>query len=175
MRPRAIACAILAALALSGAANAHVTSVPTFVTAGQRETITFVAPNERQVGMNGFTVTVPSGLTITATPPSDGGWEGTARGSTASWSGCCVAGGRIASFSLGIEAGAEPGDVSLDVRQLYPGDAEVRWPVPLTVLPGGESSSSLGTVLLVAVLGLVVTVGLVLVAWLRRARPLEER
>ena len=51
----------------------------------------------------------------------------------------------------------------------------MRWPVPLTVLPGDEESAGIGTVLLVALVGLVVTVGLVVLVWRRRSPPLQER
>jgi uncharacterized protein YcnI len=165
---------VVVALAQSGVAAAHVTAVPTFVAAGDPETVTFVAPNEREAAMRGFMVTVPAGLSIVDTPASDGGWPGTVRGATASWSGCCVAPGSVASFSLGLEASAEPGAASLEVVQLYPDGEQVRWAVPLTVLPGETSSGSLFGALLVAAVGLLVTVGVVVFAWLRRTRSLQE-
>jgi uncharacterized protein YcnI len=166
-RAAATISAAAAGLAFGPVAHAHVTAVPTFVTAGQRQTITLVAPNERQARMTGFSVTVPDGLSIVDAPASDGGWPGTFEEATATWAGCCVAPGAIASFTVALEASGDPGDVRLDVDQHYPDGQKVRWPVALTVLPGEKSSSSLGVVLLVAALGLVLTVGLVLLAWRR--------
>jgi uncharacterized protein YcnI len=166
--------AVVVALAQSGVAAAHVTAVPTFVAAGERQTVTLVAPNEREAAMSGLTVTVPSGLAIADAAVSDTGWEGAVRGATASWSGCCVAPGSVASFSLGLEASGEPGAASLEVVQLYPDGEQVRWPVPLTVIPGETSSGSLVGALLVAAVGLLVTVGVVVFAWLRRTRSLQE-
>jgi hypothetical protein len=149
--------------------------VPTFVTAGERGTVTFVAPNERQTPQTGFSVTVPPELEIVAGGASDVGWRSTVRGSTASWSGCCLAPGAVASFSVELLASEEPGDVGVEVRQLYPDGEHVRWPLPLTVLPGDEESAGVGTVLLVSLVGLVVTVGLVVLVWRRRSPPLQER
>jgi hypothetical protein len=175
VRPAAVLCATLALLAWAGAVRAHPTVAPTFVTAGGRGTVTFVAPNERQTPQTGFSVTVPPELEIMAGGASDVGWPGTVRGSTASWSGCCVAPGAVASFSVDVRAANAPGDVRVEVRQLYPNGERVRWPLPLTVLPGEKQSGSALTVLLVAGLGLVVTVGLVVLVWRRRSPPLQER
>ena len=172
MRRRAAAlCATLALLAAPAAA-AHPSVVPTSVTAGQRGTVTFVAPNdERQVRQTGFAVTVAPPLEIVAAEASDVGWRGIVRGSTATWSGCCIPPGGLASFTLELQAADEPGDVRLEVRQLYADGGRVRWPLTLTVLPGPEESGSALTVLLVAGIGLIVTVSLVLLLWLRRASP----
>jgi hypothetical protein len=173
-RPAAALGATLAVLAAPATARAHPTAVPTFVTAGQRETVAFEAPNERQARQTGFSVTVPPELEIVAAGDSDGGWPGTVRGSTASWSGCCLAYGAPASFPLELRAADAPGDVHVEVRQLYPDGQRVRWPLPLTVLPGAKESGSALTVVLVAGLGLVVTVGLVVLLWLRRGSPDRE-
>ena len=60
-------------------------------------------------------------------------------------------------------------------RQLYPGDAEVRWPVAFTILPGAESSGSSGTALVVVgAIGLLLITTLGAVVLLRR-RSLQER
>ena len=173
MRRRAALCATFALLA-APAASAHPTVVPTSVIAGQRGTVTFVAPNERQVRQTGFAVTVAPELEIVAAADSDVGWRGTVRGSTATWSGCCVAPGDVASFSVELQAADAPGDVRLEVRQLYPGGERVPWPLTLTVLPGRQESSGALTVLLVAGIGLVVTVGLVVLLWLRRAPTVRD-
>jgi hypothetical protein len=167
-------CAILGLL-VPAAAGAHPSVVPTSVTAGQRGTITFVAPNdERQVRQTGFSVTVAPQLEIVAAEDADVGWRGTVRGSTATWSGCCIPPGGLASFTLELQAADEPGDVRLDARQLYADGGRVRWPLTLTVLPGREEASSAFTVLLVAGIGLVFTVGLVVLLWLRRTPPARD-
>ena len=169
-RPTAALCGTLALLA-PAAATAHPSVVPTSVTAGQRGTVTFVAPNdERQVRQTGFSVTVAPQLEIVAAEVADVGWRGTVRGSTATWSGCCIPPGGIASFTLELQAADEPGDVRLEARQLYADGGRVPWPLTLTILPGREEPGSVLTVLLVAGIGLVVTVGLVVLLWLRKTR-----
>lgn len=176
-RVRLVTIALCATLALlvPTAAAAHPSVVPTSVTAGQRGTVTFVAPNdERQVRQTGFSVTVAPQLEIVAAEVADVGWQGTVRGSTATWSGCCIPPGGLASFTLELQAADEPGDVRLEARQLYADGGRVRWPLTLTVLPGREESGSALTVLLVAGIGLVFTVGLVLLVWLRRGSPGRE-
>ena len=163
-------------LALSGAATAHVTPAPSFVTSGQRETISLVAPNEREEAMNGLSVTVPAGLTIVEAVPAGAGWEGVVAGDMATWTGGSLAGGATSSFSLVLEATGEPGSVTLETTQLYAGGDRVPWPVVLTILPGEGSSGSLGTVLVVAAgIGLLALATVAVVLRLRRKRPLEAR
>ena len=70
-RLTAALCGTLALLA-PAAATAHPSVVPTSVTAGQRGTVTFVAPNdERQVRQTGFSVTVAPQLEIVAAEVAD--------------------------------------------------------------------------------------------------------
>ena len=90
------------------------------------------------------------------------------------WSGGSLVPGAVSSFSLVLDVPGEPGTVTIESTQLYPGGARVRTPVALTILPGEESSDSNGTVLLVAALGLAVALTVVAVAWLRR-RPRADR
>jgi hypothetical protein len=161
-----------AALILAGPATAHVTATPSFVPAGERETVSLVAPNEREAAMNGFAVTVPAGLAIVEAVPPGGGWEGAVEGDTATWSGGSLAGGEVSSFSLVLEATGEPGSVTLEAVQLYPGGDRVPWPVVLTILPGAEGSGgggSSGAALLVAGMGVLLAAGLIVVLWLRRS------
>jgi uncharacterized protein YcnI len=163
------------ALALVAPAGAHVTAVPTFVTAGQRETVTLVAPNERQVPMSALVVIVPPGLSIVeAVPPGDG-WKPTVFEDTATWSGGSLPAGSVTSFSVVLEASGEPGDVTLETHQHYPDGGHVRWDVPFTILPGPEGSGSTGAVLfVVGAIGLLLIATLAVVVWLRRARSNEE-
>jgi hypothetical protein len=164
----AVSFVTILSIVLSGAGAAHVTPVPTFVSSGQRQTITLVAPNERDVRMNGLSVTVPAEVAILGAPASDGGWPGTVRGATASWKGCCVAPGAVGSFPLDLVASGEPRGVTLELEQLYPDGKRTRWPVQLAVLPAAKQSGSLTTTLAVGILGLLVAVGVVAFAWLRR-------
>jgi hypothetical protein len=122
--------------------------------------------------MTGLSVTVPEGLSIAEAVPPGGGWEGVVDGDTATWSGGTLAAGAVSTFSLVLEASGEPGGVTLDAVQLYPGGDEVRWPVAMTILPGAESSEggSSGTSLLVAGIGLLLAATLVVFLWLRRSR-----
>jgi hypothetical protein len=76
---------------------------------------------------------------------------------------------------LELVADGEPRSAILDVRQLYPDGRSVRWPVRLAVLPAPQQSGSLTTTLAVGALGLVVTLGVVGLAWLRRRRPERGR
>ena len=114
--------------------------------------------------------TVAPQLEIVAAEVADVGWRGSVRGSTATWSGCCIPPGGLASFTLELQAADEPGDVRLVARQLYADGGRVPWPLTLTILPGREEPGSVLTVLLVAGIGLVVTVGLVVLLWLRKTR-----
>jgi hypothetical protein len=164
----------VASIVLIESGAAHVTPVPTFVNSGERQTLTLVVPNEREVRMNGLTVDAPEGVSILEVPPSDDGWPGTVEGATASWDGCCVAAGAVGSFSLALVASGEPRSVTLEAVQRYPDGETTRWPVQLAVLPAPKESGSLTTVLAVAGLGLLVTVGVVGFAWFRRSRPLQE-
>jgi hypothetical protein len=174
VRLAAAAGAAVVTLGLVEAAAAHITATPSFVTAGQRETVTFVAPNEREEAMTGLSVAVPTGLSIVeAVQPGDG-WRGDVDGSTATWTGGTLASGAVTSFSLVLEASGEPGSTTLETVQLYPSGARVPWAVVLTILPGAGSSGSLGIALVVGAIGLLLMATLVLVLWLRRSRPLQE-
>jgi len=164
----------IASIALGGTAAAHVTPAPTFVYSGQGETITLVAPNEREVRMSGLSVTVPADVAIESIADSDRGWPGSVSGATASWDGCCLEPGAIGSFPLGLVASGEPRSVTLEIEQRYPDGESTSWPVQIAVLPAPKDSGSLTTTLAVGALGLLATVGVVGLAWLRRSRPLQE-
>jgi hypothetical protein len=172
-RAAAVAVTTAAALVLVAPAAAHVTAAPSFVTSGQPETVSLVAPNEREAAMTAFSVTVPAGLSIVEAVLPGGGWDGVVEGDTATWSGGELAAGTTSSFSLVLEASGEPGSVTLEAVQLYPGGDRVPWPVVLTILPGADGSdggSSSGAALLVAGIGLLFAAGFVVVLWLRRSR-----
>jgi uncharacterized protein YcnI len=173
---RVIAPTATALLALAAPAGAHVITVPTSVTAGQRETVTLLVTNDhRQDAMTSVSVTVPAGLAIIRTVPPGGGWQGAVDGSTATWTGGSLPPGEVTSFSLVLDAGNEPGDVTMEIVHLYADGGQVPMPVVLTILPGRASSGSLGIALVVVAIGLLLIVTLGAVVWLRRSRPLQER
>jgi hypothetical protein len=141
------------------------------VTDGQRSKVTFVVPNDdRPVPISTVVLIVPPGLSIVEAVPPGGGWKAAGTGSVATWSGASLPVGDVTSFSAVLEAEGEPGQVSVEVHQHYPDGGHVKWDVPLTVLPGPESSGSAGTLLvLVALVGLLLVGTLGGVLWLRRS------
>ena len=83
--------------------------------------------------------------------------------------------GTAATFSLELEAPAEPGSATIEITQRYPGGDVVTWGVGLTVTPESESSSqNLGWALVTALIGIIVLAA-VGVGFLRRTRSLQER
>ena len=169
-----LAISVSSALVLASPAVAHVTVAPPFLAAGETKTLELTAPNERDVVMSGFAVRVPAGFSIVEAPRPTIGWEGTIRGETANWSGCCLYPEQEAVFALDVTAPREPGPAQIEVRQLYPDGKHVRWSVPLTVVPADESSQQLGWTLVLAAAVLVAITAIALLAW-RRARSRQEK
>jgi hypothetical protein len=175
VRIAAAAGAAVLTLGLAEPASAHIAPSPSFLTAGQRETITLVVPNDhRAQPMTGVSATVPAGLSIVQVLQPGDDWRGVVDGSTATWTGGSLSAGSATSFSLVIEATGEPGSVTMEIVEQYADAARVPWPVALTILPGAESSGSLG-IALVVVIGLLLVATLGAVVWLRRSRPLQEK
>ncbi len=179
LRPLVLA-AILVALVLAAPAAAHVTPTSSFITADATTSLRLSGPNERGEPMTGFAVTVPAGLRIVQARPL-GAWSSEVDGRTATWSGGSLAPEAEATFTLQLEASVEPGTLELEAEQLYPGRAVVRWPITLTVIPGG-SVSERGWVddtltpplLLLALLG-TAALGLILFLVRKRRRSLQEK
>jgi hypothetical protein len=172
VRLSAVVALAAGSLALAGVAAGHPIPTPSFVTAGQPETVTFVLHNERAEPMTGLAVTVPSELRVREAVSPGEGWSGSVDGRKTTWTGGTLPAGATSSFSLVLEATGEPGSLTLEAAQLYPGGDRVRWPVVLTILPGAEGSGggSSSAALLVAGIGLLLAAGLLVVLWLRRSQ-----
>jgi uncharacterized protein YcnI len=172
-RPTAVVVA-LAALAFAAPASAHVIVAPPFLPAASKTTLSLTGPNERDEPMTGFAVSVPNGFRILAAH-SPQGWRAAVEEKRAIWKGGSLAAGAEATFHVELEVPTSPGPVELETEQLYPGGEVVRWPIAMVVTPAGEASQHLGLALVVALVGLLVTVGLVVLAWWRRDRSLQEK
>jgi uncharacterized protein YcnI len=169
-----LAISACSALVLVGQATAHVVATPSFVTGGSTSTLTFAAPNERDVPMTGLAVTVPAGFTIVEARPA-GAWHASVGGQTATWRGGRLVPKGTHSFSLDVKARTEAGTVELEAEQTYPDRGTVRWPISLTVVPGAKPSENLGTALVVGVLGLLGLTAAVILLWQRRLKSLQEK
>jgi len=175
-----LAISVCSALLFVAPASAHGTATPSFITADATTSLRLSGPNERGEPMTGFAVTVPGGLRIVEAEPM-GAWSSEVDGRTATWSGGGLAPEAEATFTLQLEASVEPGTLKLEAEQLYPGRAVVRWPITLTVIPGG-SVSERGWVddtltpplLLLALLG-TAALGLILFLVRKRRRSLQEK
>ena len=121
----AISACSASALILAAPAAAHVTVVPAFVSAGDTGTLSLTAPNERDVAMTGFDITVPSEFRIVHAHPADG-WHSSVRGSTAIWTEGSLAPGAEATFSLQVEGPTAPGDAGKDAREAVMSPLAVR-------------------------------------------------
>jgi uncharacterized protein YcnI len=164
-----LAISICSALALTGAASAHVFPTPQFIASGSTGDISLDVPNERKEPMTGFTITAGEGLTIEHAHPNDG-WAEELSGSTASWTGGSIPHLAQTTFGISLRADAPPGPVAMQAEQLYDSGAVVRWPVSLTVVPAEETSSqNLALAAVVGLMGLLVVAAVAMVAWRRRA------
>jgi hypothetical protein len=179
VRSTGLAAALALALVLAAPAAAHVIASPTFLPAGETQTLELSVPNERDAPMTSFVLTAPAELEVVGAEDTEG-WDAAVVGQTATWSGGTLPSKLSETFGLRVQATGEPGAVELEAEQRY-ADGEVRWPVALTIVPGTADSSSGGggglVIALVAV-GVVVTLAVGLVAVLarrRRAGPLQER
>jgi hypothetical protein len=167
----------VSALAWSGEAAGHVVPVPQSVRTGTVVPLRLAVPNERPEPMNGFTATVPSGFHIVDARPA-AGWAADVDGDTVRWRGGPLAHLSIETFVVRIDVTADPGAVTLDMRQLYPSGAQVTWSGDLTVAPGSGSSAgseTLPTLAIIGACGLSVLVGLAALAWRRRVRSAPGR
>jgi len=172
----AFAAIVLGSLALVSPAAAHVVVTPTFLAAGRSETIDLSVPNERDAPMTGFSLSVPSGFEVVHAHPAEG-WNETSDPATATWTGGAVASGGVATFRLELETPPTPGVVELQAVQRYNDGAVVRWPVSFTVTPAEETpSQNLALAGVVGLIGMLVVIGVVALAWRRRSdEPLQEK
>jgi hypothetical protein len=166
-----LAISVCSALALlfASPANAHVIAAPPFVPSGSSESVTFSGPNERDVPMIAFALTVPGGLEI-AHAHEVVGWDESIEGSTATWLGGPLAPGAEIGFGITLEADVEPGVVELEAVQRYRDGGDVSWPVALTITPADESpSQNLALAGVVGLIGVLLVIAVAMLAWRRRS------
>ena len=157
------------ALAVAGAASAHVFPTPQLIASQSIESVTLDVPNERDEPMTGFIVTAPAGVEIERADPAEG-WTEEIDDSSARWTGGSLAALTTTKFGISLKAATEPGEVVLETELLYDSGAVVRWPVPITVTPADDTSSqSLGLVAILGAAGLLVVLGVVILG--RRSKP----
>ena len=159
------------ALLLASPAAAHVIAAPPFVPSGSSASVTFSGPNERDVPMTAFALTVPAGLGI-AHAHEVVGWDESIAGATATWRGGPLAPNAEIAFGITLEADVEPGVVELQAVQRYDDGGEVSWPVALTITPADESpSQNLALAGVVGLIGVLCVVAVAMLAWRRRSPP----
>jgi uncharacterized protein YcnI len=170
-----LAISVCSALLLAGPAAAHVVAIPTYLPSKSSGSITFEVPNERAAPMTGFAVTAPPGLVIHhANPVAD--WAGVADGTSAKWTGGSLPPKQMVRFTIALKADVDPGLVQLDANQLYDDGSVVSWPVQITVVPAAESPrQNLALAGVVALIGVLAVVAIAMLAWRRKARPLQEK
>jgi hypothetical protein len=168
-RPLVAAIAALIGIAAAGPAAAHVIAGPAFVPSGSSESVMFSGPNERDVPMTAFTLTVPAGLEI-AHAHEVVGWDESFDASTATWLGGSLAPDAEIGFGITLDADVEPGVVELQAVQRYGDGAEVSWPVALTITPADESpSQNLALAGVVGLIGVLLVAAVAMLAWRRRS------
>lgn len=132
-----VAVALVAALP----ASAHLTPDPSFVAAEGAQRLTLTVHNDRDAVMTGFRLALPDGLRL-LDAGGDEPWAATVEGAgaTATWAGGALAPFEPVVFEIHVDAsGVAPGTVELRGDQLYADGETTTWPVPLTVVPPGES------------------------------------
>lgn len=164
----AISVCSAAALGLAGPAAGHVVAAPPFISSGSSESVTFSGPNERDIAMTEFALTVPAGLEIEHAHETEG-WNGSIDGATATWLGGRLAPNEEIDFGVTLAADADPGVVQLDAVQRYPDGSTVSWPVALTITPEEEGpSQNLALAGVVGLIGVLLLVAVAMLAWRRR-------
>ena len=165
-------------LLLAPPSAAHVIAAPSFVPSGSSESVTLSGPNERDVPMTAFALTVPDGLEIVHAHAMEG-WDESIDGSTATWLGGSLAPDAEIGFGITLGADVEPGVVELQAVQRYRDGGEVSWPVALTITPADESASqNLALAGVVGLLGVLLVVAVAMLTWRRRspkAPTLQEK
>lgn len=145
-------------------------AVPSTIPSQSTLSIGFEAPNELDAPMTGLRVTVPAGLEI-AHAHDITGWTATFDESSASWSGGELAPGAVASFGVTLKAVADLGTLTATADQRYANRPDASWPVTITVLPPEKSpSENFAVAAVVGLIGLLLVVSIVMLAW-RRRRP----
>lgn len=166
------------ALLLAAPAAAHLAAEPNYLPVGGKQRIALTVHNDRDETMTGFRLTAPDGLRILGTGGGSG-WNEVAEEGTATFSGGSLAPDTPVVFEVDVEAvTTEPGTLDLTGDQLYPDGESVTWDVALTVVPPGagppsDEGGDATAIVLLAVVGALLLVGVVLV-WRLRRRPLGE-
>jgi hypothetical protein len=161
------------ALAAAGPAGAHLTPEPSFVAAGSEQQLLLTVHNDRDATMTGFRLTVPEGFRILAAG-GDEDWSEAVEGARATWTGGALEPLEPVVFEVDVAVAAlEPGTVELRGDQLYADGESISWPVPMTVVPPGGSTTGdvaiTGTAIgILAILGALVFASFGLVFWQRR-------
>jgi len=162
---------LAAALAMPGAAAAHVTIAPPFVEAGSPTEISMTVPNERPPHATVvLEATMPAGISVVSTTAPEG-WTATVDGSTVTWSGGRITGRTEVVFPVRIEADVRAGTYGVAARQQYDDGAVVRWTSDLSVLPATGEAAPVERpwpAIVAAAVGIAVIAGSVLI--LRRLR-----
>jgi uncharacterized protein YcnI len=161
------------ALVAPAPASAHLTPEPSFVAAGSEQQLVLTVHNDRDATMTGFRLTVPEGFRILAAGGEEG-WSEAVAGARATWTGGALEPLEPVVFEVDVAVAAlEPGTVELRGDQLYADGESVTWPVPLTVVPAGETTTvgfaiTRTGIAILAVLGALVVGTFGLVFWQRR-------
>ena len=165
----------LAALVLAAAADAHVTTSPSFVELGVAATVAFETPNERAPrATTALTLEAPSGVELEPSEPPEG-WTVEIANGTARWEGGRIEGERVVPFPLVITANTRAGTETFRAVQTYDDGESVEWQTTLTVLPAttdGAPSQQLGRALAAGAVGFVVLAASLFV--LRRLRRRDD-
>jgi hypothetical protein len=182
VRARSLVVSLGVALALVSAmpAAAHLTPEPSFVAAGEVQRLVLTVHNDRDETMTGFRLTVAEGLRIVSAG-GDEEWTAAVEGTRATWTGGALPPLEPVVFEVEVDAaGVAPGTAELRGDQLYADGETTTWPVPLTVVPAGESAADDAAVTgtAIAILAILATLAVAtfgLVLWQRRRASLQER
>ena len=123
MAPRALIAAVVATLALTGTAAAHVRVVPTRIEPGQATLLTFTAPNERiDDSIVALELTFPPDLVLDEVEQKPG-WADSVTGTGARWSGGRIIPRHFATFAV-IATTVAPAGTPLAIasREVFAGE-----------------------------------------------------
>lgn len=161
----------VAALVLTAAADAHVTTSPSFVEVGVAATVAFETPNERAPhATTSLALEAPPGVELEPSEPP-AGWTVEVVDGTARWEGGRIERESVVSFPLMITADKRAGTETFHAVQTYDDGESVEWQTTLTVLPATAEvapSQQLGRALAAGAVGFAVLAASLLV--LRRLR-----
>jgi hypothetical protein len=154
---------------------AHISATPGLVVVDETQTVRLLVHNDLDRPMTGLAVTAPSGLRIVGADTA-GAWESIVENDTVRWTGGPLAPNTGNAFALdvSVDEATPPGPIQLQADQLYPGGGKLPWPISLTVVPADDDTPLLVWAIVSGILVLA-TGGILMVAVLRRSRPLQEK